>query len=155
MNSQHVGIFMLIIHYPLKVVIVDDDKDMLELMSYYIQGRDDYEPVIFTNPKEALDWMRHNEVQIAILDINMNSMKGDELIREINELGSGTEVIIVTASNQLMNFAECYRQRASGFLFKPLSKNSFLETLDRCHTNIMRWNFVFKEMLHRKHHNSK
>ncbi|OUR92986.1 hypothetical protein A9Q84_21000 [Halobacteriovorax marinus] len=145
---------MFILKYPLKVVLIDDDPDMLDLMEFYAKRNADLEVYKFTSPLAALEYMTKEEVQIAIVDINMQEMFGDEVLRRINKLGQGTEVIIVTASDNLMNFTACYRLRASGFIFKPFTQELFMKTIHNSHTNIKNWNNVFRAMMKRKHKNT-
>lgn len=145
---------MYSLNYPLNLVLIDDDPDMLDLMEFYLRNQSDYKISKFVNPEEAVKFMENNPTHIAIVDINMEQMYGDEVLRAINELGQGTEVIIATASNNLMTFTACWRLRASGFLFKPFTQELFLQTVENSHINLKNWHDVFLKMMKRKHKSS-
>ncbi len=142
---------MFILQYPIKIVLVDDDKDSLTLMNQFLKDNEKYEIYSFTSPKDALEFMSENETQIAIVDINMKEMYGDRLLSKIIGLESGTEVVIITASDNLINFTACYKLRANGFMFKPLEKKAFNSIVENSHKNLINWNNVFSEMIMRKH----
>ncbi len=142
---------MLNLKYPLKLILIDDDSDMLDLMEFYIKNSKDFEVLKFTSPKEAIEFMKHNETAIAIVDINMKEMSGDEVLRKINKIGLGTQVIISTASNNLLTFTACFNEKASGFLFKPFTQEQLLETIEHTHKIIKTWHEVFIAMMKRKH----
>ncbi|WP_372654910.1 two-component system response regulator [Halobacteriovorax sp.] len=142
---------MFILQYPIKIVLVDDDPESLTLMNRFLENNDKFDIYSFTSPKEALEFMKENETQIAVVDINMKEMYGDRLLSNIIDLESGTEVIIITASDNLINFTACYKLRANGFMFKPLEKKSFNAIVENSHKNLINWNNVFSEMIMRKH----
>ncbi|PIK14376.1 response regulator [Halobacteriovorax sp. JY17] len=142
---------MFLLQYPIKIVLVDDDPDSLSLMSNYLKGNESFAVSSFTSPKEALSFMTENETQIAIIDINMKEMYGDRLLDHIIKLEQGTELIVITASDNLLNFTACYKLRANGFIFKPFDKDSFLTTVENSHKNLINWNNVFTQMMMRKH----
>ncbi|ATH06423.1 hypothetical protein BIY24_00235 [Halobacteriovorax marinus] len=142
---------MFILQYPIKIVLVDDDQDALNLMSSFLKGNEHFDVLSFTSPKKALSFMTENEVHIAVIDINMKEMYGDRLLDAIIKLESGTQVIITTASDNLINFTACYRLRANGFIFKPLKKDSFIKVIENSHKNLINWSQVFEEMMMRKH----
>lgn len=136
---------------PVKVALIDDDHDMLDLMDLYLKNNEQYETIKFSSPLDFLKYIEDNEVHIAVLDINLNEMFGDEVLRKINELEAGIEVIIITASNTLINFTSCYKNRANGYLLKPFREEHFTHAIGRSYDNILEWNKVFKEMMNRKH----
>jgi DNA-binding NtrC family response regulator len=142
---------MLNLKYPLNLVLIDDDSDMLDLMEFYIRNDKEFNVIKFTSPKEAIEFMKYNDTSIAIVDINMEEMSGDKVLRKINEIGLGTQVIIATASNNLLTFTACFTEKASGFMFKPFTQEEFLKTIDTTHRSIKTWHEVFLKMMKRKH----
>lgn len=145
---------MLNLNYPLNVVLIDDDPDMLDLMEFYLRNNTNYKSHKFTSPILALDFMSNNQTAIAIVDINMDEMAGEEVLRKVNELGHGTQVIIATASNNLLTFTACFHEKATGFIFKPFTQEKFLQTIEHSHSSIKSWHNIFLEMMKRKHKKS-
>ncbi|MCB9060308.1 MAG: response regulator [Halobacteriovoraceae bacterium] len=141
---------MLNFSYPLSVVLLDDDPMIHAIMKKYLEGLEQYELTCFTSPKDALDFIKSKGAEIAVIDINLPDIKGPEVLRQINAFGHGTESIIITANDDMLNFTTCYSQKANSFLFKPLKKESVLEEIERCRENLLRWNGVFIEMMKRK-----
>ena len=145
---------MLNLNYPLNLVLIDDDPDMLDLMEFYVRNNSNFKAHKFTSPILALEFMSNNQTAIAIVDINMEEMAGEVVLRKVNELGHGTQVIIATASNNLLTFTACFHEKATGFIFKPFTQERFLSTIESAHTCIKSWHGIFIEMMKRKHKNS-
>ena len=78
------------------VIIVDDDRDTLEVFSEYLrmkgvkvlgQGR---------NGKEAVELYQKFKPDIAILDMRMPEFDGKYAIDEIKKIDSDAQIIVVT-----------------------------------------------------------
>lgn len=68
----------------LKVVCVDDDKDVSELMKFAGESQRVW-LMTFTNGPEALTFLAHNQVDAVILDLAMPILDGLTLAEEIRK----------------------------------------------------------------------
>lgn len=67
----------------MKILVVDDDKEIVELLDIYIKN-EGYEPVSAFNGKEALTKLHTDpEIGLMILDVMMPEMSGIEVVREV------------------------------------------------------------------------
>jgi len=84
-----------------KLVVVEDEPDILELLSYNFQ-RDGYEVHTATNGKLGLELIQRERPDLALLDIMLPSMDGLEICRNIknNPLTRHTRVIMLSAKNE-------------------------------------------------------
>ena len=83
----------------MKVLIVDDDVDMRQLLERSFTGWG-YEPVMAGNGNEALDILNSSDApQIVVLDILMPGLGGLEVCRKFRSVAhsSFTYIIILTA----------------------------------------------------------
>lgn len=80
-----------------KVLIAEDDKDILEILSLYLESND-FKVYQANNGKDALDIMVKENISIALVDIMMPVMNGYELIKEIRK-NSQIPIIIISAKN--------------------------------------------------------
>ena len=65
----------------MKILVVDDDKEIVELLSIYIHN-EGYEPVKAYDGKEALSKLRTMpDIDLVILDIMMPNVDGMKLLR--------------------------------------------------------------------------
>ena len=69
----------------MKILVVDDDKDIVELLSIYVKN-EGYEVEKAYNGKEALTKLHTNpDIALMILDIMMPEMDGMEVIKEVRK----------------------------------------------------------------------
>ena len=80
-----------------KVLIAEDDKDITEILSLYLE-KNNFEIYITDNGKKALNIVQTKKIDIALVDIMMPIMNGYELIKEIRKK-SHIPVIIISAKN--------------------------------------------------------
>ncbi len=105
---------------PKKMLIVDDDADIVELLSMVLEspGR-----VLLTayDGQEALDVVHHERPDLVLTDVMMPRLDGRELCHRIksDETLEDTKVVLITAVQDL-NPAEC---GADGYVPKPFDMN--------------------------------
>ena len=80
-----------------KVLIAEDDKDITEILSLYLE-KNNFEIYIADNGKKALNIVQTEKIDIVLIDIMMPIMNGYELIKEIRKK-SHIPVIIISAKN--------------------------------------------------------
>ena len=68
----------------MKVLVIDDDKEIVELLGIYIQN-EGYELEKAYNGKEALSKLNTQEIDLVVLDVMMPEMNGYEIIKEIRK----------------------------------------------------------------------
>jgi len=80
----------------IKILIVDDEPDFLELMSLRIESWG-YAIVKASSGSAAIEAMEKSAADIIILDYMMPGMDGIETLRQIRKSGSNVPVIMFTA----------------------------------------------------------
>lgn len=94
------------------VLIVDDIKMLRDQYAYDIHRKTGYEILTAANGKEALDIVSVEEIDVAIIDIEMPVMDGLELIDRIKKKGFDDIAIIVYTAEG--NFERCVRAIKTG-----------------------------------------
>lgn len=108
----------------MKAICVDDEPLAVE----YTLKQCEQLPVIdeakgFTDPQQALDYLRDHPAGLALLDINMPKIDGITLAARIKEMYPSMIVLFLTAYREYA--LDAYAVHAAGYLLKPVS----LETL--------------------------
>jgi CheY-like chemotaxis protein len=111
---------------PLRLLIVDDDKDDLDLFSYVVHELDPHIDVFaFSNGSQAIDCLQRcgiNELpQVAILDYNMPGLDGPALLEQLSrtqKFESILKFILSTGSNKLW-VDQCRSNGAIEYFVKP------------------------------------
>ncbi|MDY6990512.1 MAG: response regulator [Thermodesulfobacteriota bacterium] len=116
---------------PEKILVVDDELDMLMLLRMIIEDNTDYEVETTNNPSEALKMFSEKDYDLVISDLKMPGMDGVELFGELIEMKPGVPVIIITAYGSLETADEAMKKGVSDFITKPFRKDSILFTIKR------------------------
>ncbi|MDP9001567.1 MAG: sigma-54 dependent transcriptional regulator [Myxococcota bacterium] len=113
-----------------RVLIIDDDQSMLELLSAELEQRQ-YEVVTHMTPEAALRQLADQDFGVVLSDINMRGMSGVDLCREVVTLREDTPVIVMTAYASIECAVASIRAGAYDFVTKPLDANDLVTTIER------------------------
>ena len=113
----------------MKVIAADDEPLMLYALAKALKTSPDVTSVAeFTSCEDTLNWVQHNPVDVAFLDIDMRGMGGLVLAQKIMELKPGCKVVFCTGYEQYAVAA--FKLRVSGYLIKPVSARDVQEEID-------------------------
>lgn len=114
-----------------KILLVDDEPDMLALLKSIIRGRTDHEVLVTNNPLEVCEIMAREPIDVLITDLKMPGLDGIELIGEIRKRGYDAVVLVITAFGSMESAEEAMAQGALDFITKPFRKERILLALDK------------------------
>ena len=104
----------------MKILVVDDDKDIVELMSIYITN-EGYDVEKAYNGKEAITKLNTNpDIGLMILDIMMPQMDGLAVLREVRK-DSQIPVLILSAKTDDLDKIQGLLQGADDYVTKPFN----------------------------------
>ncbi|MCK4470070.1 MAG: response regulator [Desulfobacterales bacterium] len=116
---------------PERILVIDDELDMLMLLRMIIENNTDYEVETTNNPSEALKMVMENDYDLVISDLKMPGMDGLELFDEVKGMKPDLPLIIITAYGSLETADEAMRMGVADFITKPFRKDSILFTINR------------------------
>jgi DNA-binding NtrC family response regulator len=116
---------------PERILVVDDELDMLMLLRMIIEDNSDYAVETTNNPSEGLKMLTEKDYDLVISDLKMPGMDGMELFDELQEIKPGVPVIIITAYGSLETADEAMKKGVADFITKPFRKDSILFTINR------------------------
>lgn len=137
---------------PEKLLIVDDEPDMLKLLSMIIREKTPYEVTTTNNPLEALDFVKKGGFDIVIADLKMPGLDGIELLDAVKRVDQDIPVIIMTAYGTVESAAETIEKGGFDFITKPFRKEQILMTIDKAlkWLKLQRENKMLKDQLKSK-----
>ena len=113
------------------VIIVEDDPMVASINKQYIYEDKDFQvKAIFHNGSDALEYIKENNISLAILDVYMPKMNGLELLHKIRENNISVSVIMVTAANDSSSVDEALKLGTVDYLIKPFTSSRFQQALD-------------------------
>jgi len=114
-----------------RILVVDDELDMLMLLRMIIEDNTVYEVETTNNPSEAVKMITENEYDLVISDLKMPGMDGLELCDEVRKIDPDLPLIIITAYGSLETADEAMKKGVADFITKPFRKDSILFTMKR------------------------
>jgi two-component system nitrogen regulation response regulator GlnG len=101
-----------------KLLILDDDPSILELLRNVFED-DAMEILLESDADSAIQRVRDEHPNVAILDICLPKKSGLEVLREIKKIDSGLSVIMTTGFQTTQNAIEAMKHGAYDYLTKP------------------------------------
>lgn len=125
-----------------KVLIVDDEKDILELLEYNLE-KEGYEVVLAMDGEEAIEKARKEKPNMVLLDIMMPQMDGIETCRRLRELPElqSTFIVFLTARAEEYSELAGFDAGADDYIAKPIKPRVLLSRIKA----ILRRDQAFKE----------
>jgi two-component system, NtrC family, response regulator GlrR len=113
-----------------KVLVVDDDPDMLKLLSKWLETAG-FSPIAVNSGNEAVRELSASRPNIVVTDLFMEGMDGMTLVTRVHHENPLTPVIMLSGQAQIPDAVKATHLGTSAFLTKPIDKDAFLEEVDR------------------------
>ncbi len=111
------------------VIMVDDNKIILNGGLPILQEvMPNASVTAFTKPKEAIDYIKANRVALVFLDIEMGTISGLDVCREMLRINPRLNVVYLTAYRDYS--FDAWSTGASGFMLKPITAEGVKQQLD-------------------------
>jgi len=131
------------------VMIVDDEPDMLTMLSLTIRKKWDCQIVTANSGIQALEKLGSCRPDVVISDIKMPDLDGLQLLRKIREHDPTISVLIMTGYGTIEMAVEALKNGAYDFLQKPFEKDHIIRLVGNCleRTSLLRTNIALREKL--------
>lgn len=111
-----------------KILIVDDDKNLLELLAFAL-SREGFEVVKIHDGNEAIDAWRRERPDLVVLDANIPERDGFEIC-QVARADFNTPVIMLTARTREEDMAQGFSAGADDYVTKPFSPRLLLARIN-------------------------
>jgi len=111
----------------IKILLVDDEPDIVEFLSYNLK-KEGYDVLTASNGKDAIEIARKEIPQLIVLDVMMPDMDGIETCREIREQKGLSDVLIafLTARSEDYTQIAGFEVGADDYITKPIKPRVFI-----------------------------
>jgi two-component system response regulator RegA len=117
-------------HTAPSILLVDDDETLRERLARALRERG-YEVRTAGNADEAMQKVREDSPELAVLDLKMPGRSGIELLKEIRAHDPSTEVLILTGYGSIATAVEATKLGAVGYVPKPVDADEILAAFSR------------------------
>jgi len=120
------------------VLLVDDDAELLFTFRRLLE-LEGYHVVTASNGRKAMSEFSVGQFQLAVIDILLPDIRGDELAREIRKMNKEIEVILITGNSSFKDCIDALDLGICDILLKPIEPAEIVRAA----------NEIFSERLHR------
>jgi len=124
------------INTAIKILLVDDHQLFLDGIKLILRNA---EKLVIKgeahNGIEALQFLKKNEIDLIITDVNMPEMSGTELTKKVKKLYPEIKVLVLTQSNEKSVINQIIQSEAEGYLLKKIDTGGLIFTINKIINN--------------------
>jgi len=113
---------------PIRLLLIDDEKDFVNILSKRIQRRNIDVTKAFSGA-QAIQALRGREFDVAVLDLKMEDMDGIEVLKMLKIMDSKLAVIMLTGHGSAEAAEQGIKLGAFDYLTKPCELEELLEKI--------------------------
>ncbi len=114
----------------LNVVIIDDNKELAELIKQYLSNRG-FDVKIAENARDAMSILeKSKKVDVILMDLMLKDVHGLEMLKSIRAHSKQVVIIIITGIKDLNTVIEAMKAGADDYLVKPFRLGELEEKIN-------------------------
>ncbi len=123
------------------ILAVDDEKDMLALLSRIITEKSSHGLTTLSDPMELTQLLHQKTFDVVLTDLKMPGKDGIQVLQEIKSNSPQTAVIIMTGYGTIESALDATRKGAFDYITKPFRKERLLRVIEQA----INWQQLQKE----------
>jgi DNA-binding NtrC family response regulator len=116
---------------PDRILVVDDEPNMLRLLKTILMDKTGYEVTTTNNPLEVSKLLQEGQYDLVVTDLKMPLVDGIDLIGIVKNIEATMPIIVITAYGTIETAEEAIQKGAYDFITKPFRKETILITIKR------------------------
>ncbi|PNU20879.1 hypothetical protein C2E25_04620 [Geothermobacter hydrogeniphilus] len=138
-----------------RILAIDDEAFFRDFYQELL-SEEGYRVRTAASGAEALKWLRREDFDLVITDMDMDGMNGVETSAAIKKFNPDQEIMVVTAREDVSLAVEAMKRGVSEYLLKPINPDEFLLVINRIlfrqslgseHQRLMHENIEFISLL--------
>lgn len=111
------------------ILVVDDESGVRR--SFNMVLKDEYKVLLAGTGKKAVDIYTKHAIDLVLLDILLPDIDGIDLLKKLKQTDPNTEIIMVTAVNDLQTAVKAIKLGAYEYIIKPFIVEDVLTIISR------------------------
>lgn len=113
-----------------KILMIDDEPDLVQLVKMNLQREGGYEVVFAHNGDDGLKMVESEDPDLILLDVMMPGKNGFDVLKELREPGvKWRPVIMLTGQGDLEDVRQGYDLEADAYITKPFETRVLLKNI--------------------------
>jgi len=113
---------------PQHILIVDDEQDIRNLLRLTLEANG-YVCHMAENAKAAIEVLREESVDLALMDIIMPEMTGLSLAKYVKETFPGIAIVFVTSVDDMNLAFDCVKEGADDYIMKSKIRSQVVQAV--------------------------
>lgn len=115
----------------IKLMIVDDHALIREGLTKILEMEENFQ-IVFkaSDGNEAIEYIKDNNLDIVLLDINMPNMNGIETLKKIKQINPSLKIIMLTVYDAREYLIETLNLGANGYMLKDAEADSLVKAIE-------------------------
>jgi DNA-binding NtrC family response regulator len=114
---------------PNNILLVDDDENLLKSFQLLLESQGHIVNVA-ANPYTALQIIKENDINLAILDYNLPYMTGTQLGHLIKKIKKSTSIMFISGNPEIHEIAKGVKYDVCTVLSKPINPDLLSQSVD-------------------------
>ncbi len=133
----------------LNLLVIDDSPTILAIVTETLQSHfgDVLEVSALQDPRDARAFLERNCCDILLVDVEMPSISGLEVLRDAKTRNAWTQGIVMTAHSTCDRLSTAMDCGACDYLLKPIAKHQLIESIAECTKRVTRWQSALRGTL--------
>ena len=113
-----------------RILIIDDDMDMCNLLSRFLQKKG-YETDASHSGNKGIAKFKESKFDVVLCDFRLGDKEGREVLKEIKQIDPYAVVIIITGYSDIKTAVDVIKSGAFDYITKPLIPEEVVNVISR------------------------
>ncbi len=114
-----------------KILIVDDEVDMLDLLERIIEDKTPYQVITTADPLQVPQILDEMSIDLMITDLRMPGQNGIDLLETVHKKHERLPVMVITAYGTIETAVEAMQKGAFSYITKPFKQEEILLSVEK------------------------
>ena len=114
-----------------KILVIDDEEDLCELMKLNLEHTGELEVVIAFSGKDGIDRCKQTEFDLVITDFHMPDMNGEQVLDALKQLRPSVPVLLFSIYHDDDSMlSSSVKEKARGIISKPINHDELYKKIN-------------------------
>ncbi len=132
------------------ILVCDDDETLCYLLKEQLLEEGFAVQTVYDG-KDAIEIVKGKNFDVLLLDLNMNEVSGEDVLKFVSGYNPSLQVIILTAQSDIKKAINCIKMGAYDFISKPYDFDDLTLTINRAieHKNLLVKTTILEEQINK------
>lgn len=134
-----------------KILVCDDDETLSYLLKEQLLEEGFTVDTVYDG-KYAIEALKRKNYDLLLLDLNMQEVSGEEVLKFASDYNPSLIVVILTAQNEIRKAIDCIKMGAYDYITKPYEFDELLVTINNAadHKSLLNKNTALIDRVNKK-----